>query len=412
MTDQVWTEPEATNEPNRPDWYWHWFPRIIFIAVVFSAAWFGSIWVFTSTSAFLLTLLISAFVALALLPGVEKLVARGWRRGAAAGVVMLIFFLIAGVFAVAMASLVVGQLISLIDAIPGYADNIAVWINDNFGVEVDIAGFIDEVTSDEEKVKELATNIAGRIFGLAGGIVGLVFQALTIGLFVFYLLADLPRLRAAINGRFSPQRQQYVDTITDITIDKVGGWVYSRGLLALFSAAFHFVVFLVLGLPYALAMALWVGIVSQFVPTVGTYLAGVVPFLVALLEDPVDAVWVLIAITVYQQIENYALSPRITANTMDLNPAVAFGSAIVGANLLGGIGALIALPFAATVTAIVQTYTSHYDLIHSERVESPEVYEARMEDKARAKQAKKKGRPWRRKKGTEADPDSGSDQTG
>ena len=90
---------------------------------------------------------------------------------------------------------------------------------------------------------------------------------------MFYILADLPKLRRAVNSRFPPTQQQYINTIFGITIEKVGGWVYSRGILAIFSAAFHLVVFVALDLPYALAMALWVGIVSQFVPTIGTYLA-------------------------------------------------------------------------------------------------------------------------------------------
>jgi predicted PurR-regulated permease PerM len=153
-------------------------------------------------------------------------------------------------------------------------------------------------------------------------------------------------------------------------------------------------VFLVIGLPYPLALALWVGLVSQFVPTVGTYLAGAVPVIVALIENPIDALWVLIAIVVYQQIENYLISPKVTANTMDLHPAVAFGSAIVGANLLGALGAVLAIPVAATVTAVVQTYSHRYDLIDSEDYESPEQYEARMAAKKTAgdKRKQAKGR--------------------
>ena len=98
---------------------------------------------------------------------------------------------------------------------------------------------------------------------------------------------------------------------------------------------------------------------------------------------------VLAVIVVYQQIENYLLAPRITANTMDLHPAVAFGSAIVGASLLGGVGALLALPVAATAVALVQTYADHYDLVASGRIEGPEIYEARMLETANEKAAKR-----------------------
>jgi len=167
------------------------------------------------------------------------------------------------------------------------------------------------------------------------------------------------------------------------------------------------VVFWIIGLPYALALALWVGVVSQFVPTVGTYLAGVVPFLVALLSgDPINAVWVLIAITVYQQIENYFISPKVTANTMELHPAVAFGSAIVGGSLLGGIGALLALPVAATITSLVQTFTDSNELIESDTFDSPEEYEQRLRERdkrRRTKESRLRLPKSRRRKSEDAD---------
>jgi predicted PurR-regulated permease PerM len=97
-----------------------------------------------------------------------------------------------------------------------------------------------------------------------------------------------------------------------------------------------------IGVPYPLALAAWVGLVSQFVPTVGTYLAGALPVLIALFHDPVDALWVLAFILVYQQFENIVLSPRVTARTMSLHPAVAFGAVIAGGAALGPIGALLA----------------------------------------------------------------------
>ena len=121
-----------------------------------------------------------------------------------------------------------------------------------------------------------------------------------------------------------------------------------------------------MGIPYWFALGLWVGLVSQFIPTVGTYLAGALPVIVALLEDPTDAVIVLIFIIVYQQIENYVFSPKITARTMDLHPAVAFGTVMVGGSLFGGTGALLALPAAALIQAIATTYMERHEVIDAQ----------------------------------------------
>ena len=106
----------------------------------------------------------------------------------------------------------------------------------------------------------------------------------------------------------------------------------------------------------------WVGVISQFVPVVGTYIAGVLPLVVGLLGEPVDGLWVLVTIAVYQQIENYLISPRITAHTMQIHPAVAFGSVIAGSAILGVVGALLALPAAATIQSVIGSVARRHEV--------------------------------------------------
>ena len=369
-----------------------WLPRVSWAALTVVVVIYSATWVFRSTRGFLITLLISVFVAFALLPAVESLSKRGLRRGVATGLVMAIGAIVGALFTGALVNVAIRQVVDLVGALPGYIESFTEWANETFSLELSANELIANITSEQATLQDLAVNAANGVLGFAATAIGLVFQVLTISLFVFYILADLPRLRAAVLRRMPPAQQFHADTVIGITLDKVGGYVYSRSLLALISAGAHYMAFRIIGVPFALALAMWVGIVSQFIPTVGTYLAGTFPFLIALAEQPVDAIWVLGMILVYQQIENYALAPRITANTMDLHPAVAFGSAIVGAGLLGGVGALLALPVAATVVALVQTYADHYDLVASGRIEGPEVYEERMRETASEKAVKRAAR--------------------
>jgi predicted PurR-regulated permease PerM len=382
-------------------WYRLWLPRLTVGTLTVLAAVYGSKWIVGNTSGFMVTLVISVFAAFAMLPAVEALSDRGWRRGVATALVMVVTAAFGIVFAYALINVAVGETIKLIGQVPSYVRSLVSWANRTFDLTISSDQIISDITADQQRLQALSSNAASGVLGLASTAVGLLFQLLTIGLFVFYILADLPKLRATILRRMPPEQQQHVDTITAITIEKVGGYVYSRILLAASSTIFHFVAFTLIGVPYAFALSLWVGIVSQFVPTVGTYIAGAFPLLIALAEEPFDALLVLIAILIYQQVENYLLSPRITANTMNLHPAVAFGAAIVGALLLGGVGALLALPVAATIVAVVQTYGDHYELIHSEHIESPEQYEARMretEDQKTARRARR--RALKRSEGT------------
>jgi predicted PurR-regulated permease PerM len=212
-----------------------------------------------------------------------------------------------------------------------------------------------------------------------------MLQILTVALFTFYLVADGPRLRRNVCSVLSPHRQQTVLRVWDLAIEKTGGYIYSRTILAVASFIFHWIVFAIIGVPFPLPLALWVGVMSQFIPVIGTYLAGALPLLIALLDQPINAVWVLIAVGAYQQVENYVFAPPITAQTMDVHPAVAFGSVLAGAGVLGAVGALLALPAAAVFQAFASTYLHERGLVHEVAPETGLLSAPHTDDKTRPK---------------------------
>ena len=118
---------------------------------------------------------------------------------------------------------------------------------------------------------------------------GGLLQLFSVLLFTFYLVADGPKMRRAICSRLTPARQERVLGAWELAGDKTGGYLYSRALLALLSTVFHWIVFQSLGTAAPVALALWVGIISQFLPVVGTYLAGVLPVLLTFLDSPLKA---------------------------------------------------------------------------------------------------------------------------
>jgi len=326
---------------------------------------------------------VSLFLSFAVEPAVNFLVDKGWRRGRATLFCFVVIFGVGGVFIAVMIGLVVTQVSELADKAPQYVSDLAQWLNDRFGMEITTDKLTTQLNEYESNLAGLAANLGGRVLTLTGSVLGVVFQAFTVGLFSYYMIAQGPELRRNVCSVLPAQRQQLVLRIWELAIEKTGGWIYSRVVLSTISAVTSWVVFSLVGLPSPLALALWVGLVSQFIPVVGTYLAGALPILVALLNDPVDAVIVLVWIITYQQIENYLLSPRITAQTMNLHPAVAFGSAIAGGMLLGPIGAFIALPIAAVITAIVSTYLERHEVIESELTELDRIEKTQGESAVR-----------------------------
>jgi predicted PurR-regulated permease PerM len=111
------------------------------------------------------------------------------------------------------------------------------------------------------------------------------------------------------------------------------------------------------------------GVLSQFVPVIGTYIGLVLPALAALAVRPITALWVVVALVAYQQLENYLIAPRITSHTMEIHPAVTIAALIAGVALLGGMGAILALPVTATVQALISTAIHRQPLIESEHLQ-------------------------------------------
>ena len=173
----------------------------------------------------------------------------------------------------------------------------------------------------------------------------------------------MPALRGWLAHRVSPRAQVPFLAAWDLTRIKVGGYIAARVVLAAINSLSSGIVFYLIGLPYWLPLALWTGIVAQFVPNVGTYISIALPTIVGLTSgDPILGVWVLLWGIVYQQIENLTFEPRISARAVDVHPAVSFGSAILGAQLFGLAGALLAVPLAATAMAMLEIYKRRYEL--------------------------------------------------
>jgi predicted PurR-regulated permease PerM len=149
-------------------------------------------------------------------------------------------------------------------------------------------------------------------------------------------------------------------------ISQTGGYFYSRLLLAIINGTGMYVTLRIVEVPFAAPLAIFEGVVAAFIPIVGTYIGGAVPTIVALLTSTTAGIASLAYILIYQQIENYLLSPRLTAKTMSLHPAVAFGAAIMGGALGGLLMAFLALPAAGVIQAAVKEYGRRYDVVHDE----------------------------------------------
>lgn len=349
-----------------------WVPRLIVIVIVAVVAVIASVFLFVKLAGFISWVLIALFISFGLEPLVNGLVQRGWRRSAATGIVLLSFVLGAVVVIGAMVPLIVNQVNDFIRTAPVWLESASNQLNRLFGLRISEASLLQQITSADIFVTDYAKNVAGNIFGLSRQVFLGAIQVMTILMFSYYLVKDAHNVRRFVCSFLPQNKQKIVLKTWELAIEKTGAYVYSRALLGLISTAVTLIILIVLGVPFALPLALWVGVVSQFLPVIGTYLAASVPLIVAVLHDPKSALLLLIFIIVYQQIENYILSPKITAHTMELHPAIAFGAAIIGASIAGIVGALLALPIAAIAQEGVGAYSRRHELVDSRMLKKPE----------------------------------------
>ena len=340
--------------------------RIIGALLITSLA----LWTIDQAQHLLVLVALSFFFSLALQPAVLRLTTKyGWKRGSAVGII----YLVGVILVVIMMVFLVPATVELAQTIGAHASewvtNIATLAEDSFGMTVS-----DTVTGGDwtEEIDDKAIEWAqggglSSILGIAGAGLGLIFDIATIAMFTFYFTADAQRLQKTVLSLVKPANQYRVGWTWDQAVIQTGGYFYSRMLLMLINGFGFFVTMVLVGVPVVLSipLALMAGFIAAFIPAIGTYLGSAIPILVTLgISGLVPALIVLAYALIYQQIENYWLSPRISSKTMTLNGAVAFGAALAGGAIAGPLGAFVALPVAALVTSLISNFVTHYDVTY------------------------------------------------
>ncbi|GGB95568.1 AI-2E family transporter [Cellulomonas carbonis] len=314
-------------------------------------------------SSLIFTIVMAWFASLAIEPAVGRL-ARRMPRGAATGLVMLGVVLFLVVFVALFGQLVVEQVANLVRSVPSLAEDGLAWVNARFGTDYRIEDLVSHIDLSPERAAGVASQLAGGVLAVLGSIAGAVASFFMFALFLFYLSADGPRLRRWIASLFPPRVQETTVVVWDTTAEKTGRYVAARVVLAAVNATASGIVFVVIGLPSWLALALWTGLVAQFVPAIGTYIAIVLPVLVGLLSpNPWLGVIVLAWAVLYQQVENLTIEPRISARAVNVHPAVSFASVILGTAMFGVAGALLAIPVVAMLLSLLDLYRTRYELL-------------------------------------------------
>lgn len=208
-----------------------------------------------------------------------------------------------------------------------------------------------------EKLADNAPRIAQSsletIMGLTGAIATGIFSFLTLLVLTVYFASSLPTLQDGVSSLFPPEKREEYRALMDRATEKIGGYTSGQLTVSLIAGVSAFIAFLIIGLPFPAALGMWVSI-TTLIPSVGALVGAILCVLVASFVSLGTAVITALYILVYQQIENYVISPRIMKKAVDLTPAAVIISVLIGGSLLGFVGALLALPLAAAAKVVVR----------------------------------------------------------
>jgi predicted PurR-regulated permease PerM len=325
---------------------------VLLVVVAFAAA-LEVIWISRQVVTWVL---VALFLALALNPAVEWLMAHGVaRRGLAVAITMLgAALLVVGIGAIFVPT-VVHQVNEFVDAIPGYVDDVTKGRGR--------LGFLETKYHVVEKVKDAVHSggarkllgFSGTAISLTKSVITIIVASLTIVVMTIFMLLEGPEWVERFYSLLPAEQQKRWRAVGYDVYRTVGGYVTGNLVISLIAGVTTTVLLLALGVPFAVALGLVVAILD-LVPLAGATIAAVIVCTVAFLHSLPAGIICVVFFVVYQQIENHFLQPVIYGRTVQLSPLAVLIAVLIGAQLAGVLGALGAIPIAGSIQVFVRDW--------------------------------------------------------
>ena len=303
---------------------------------------------------------VAAFIAVAM-TGPVNLLERKMKRGLAVGTAYLILVAIPILLGVLLIPTMVSQAEDLANNVPEYANDVTTFVNDNETLS-NLNDKYDFTSEIENAAKELPSKIgdaANILKDIGVGVINSIFAFVTVLVLSIFMVGSGPRWKEQFLKTQSPDRAERIDRAARHVADAIGNYIGGAMLQAGIAAVCAFIVLSILGAPFAAPLALLV-FFFDLIPVVGATIASVLIAIVMLFVDfPVSLiVWVIYAI-VFQQIENYLVQPQIQKRATKIEPFVTLVAVLIGSTLFGVMGAILAIPTAATIQIVVREYVAY-----------------------------------------------------
>lgn len=299
-------------------------------------------------------IIIALFLAIGLNPAVEGLRRRGMSRYGAVAVIFAAVMVFVGIFAWLVIPPVVSQGTHLISNAPSLLADLKhnstiSRLNDQYGIVDTLMKKVESISKDGT----LLISAFGGVIGVGKSVLSGTFAALTVLILTLYFLASLPSI-IQLGLRLTPaSRRDRVTRLANGVIDRIGTYIGSQITVALISGFYILAMSLVLGLPSPIALAMLVFVCDFAIPLIGHFIGVSIVTVTALTQSIPIGLFAFLGYVVYIQVENYLITPKIMRRSLAIPGVVTIIAALTGAALLGLVGALLAVPLAASFILIL-----------------------------------------------------------
>jgi predicted PurR-regulated permease PerM len=303
----------------------------------------------------LLSIALSAVFILGLDPPVSALERRGWGRGKAALAVFGFIALVLSVIVIWAAKPVWREISAFVDDLPAYIDKAQ-----HSGVLQDVDKNTDAFKKLESVATEAAKNLpsaAVNLLGAAAGIVSSVFSLVTLTFLTLFGLLAKPQLTRSGLELMQPQQASRFERILGEVCNAVSFSLIGNLVISVIAGTVVGVAAVIVGAPSPIVLALITGL-FDLIPQIGSTIAAIIVTLVTLIATgPTEAAIMLVLILIYQQLENYLIQPAVMRQAVELSGFATIAVVMLGGALLGVVGAVLAVPVAASLKIVVHELT-------------------------------------------------------
>lgn len=340
--DRVTLE-ESPTVPTDRSWpsIGYWARAAAAVAAVVIALWLLGMLLDT-----LLIVVASFALATGLQPAVKWLEQWGMSRAVALAAILLGGLVVSGGLIVILLPVVVAQVDDVIAQLPGYVETLQA--GDGLAARlVSMLGL--------DRIGDRATGDPEVAIGALGNMTSFVVNALTLLVVTPYFALEMPAIKRWFVRLLRPRHREDFLFALNRASDLIANYIVGNLAISLMAGLITYVGLSLIGVPYALALAAWVAL-TDLIPMLGALIGAIPVAIVSYLEGPRELIWAMLLIVAYQQFENFVIAPRVMRRAVDLSPATVIIALLVGGQLAGLIGALLALPLAALTKILLHEF--------------------------------------------------------